>query len=32
MLLSGPVYKYKCGGCNATYYGNAYYSFLNPNL
>ena len=21
MLLSGRVYKYKCGGCNATYYG-----------
>ena len=21
MLLSGPVYKYKCGGYNATYYG-----------
>ena len=20
MLLSGHVYKYKCGGCNATYY------------
>ena len=23
MLLSGLVYKYKCGGCNATYYGKA---------
>ena len=22
MLLSGLVYQYKCGGCNATYYGN----------
>ena len=22
MLLSGLVYKYKCGGCNANYYGN----------
>ena len=21
MSLSGLVYKYKCGGCNATYYG-----------
>ena len=21
MLLSGLVYQYKCGGCNATYYG-----------
>ena len=21
MLLSGFAYKYKCGGCNATYYG-----------
>ena len=21
MLLSGLVYRYKCGGCNATYYG-----------
>ena len=21
MLLSGLVYKYKCGGCNATCYG-----------
>ena len=21
MLLSGIVYQYKCGGCNATYYG-----------
>ena len=20
-LLSGLVYKYKCGGCNSTYYG-----------
>ena len=23
MLLSGLVYQYKCGGCNATYYGKA---------
>ena len=23
MLLSGLVYKYKCGGCNATYYGKS---------
>ena len=22
MLPSGLVYQYKCGGCNATYYGN----------
>ena len=21
MLLSGRLYKYECGGCNATYYG-----------
>ena len=21
VLLSGPVYQCKCGGCNATYYG-----------
>ena len=21
MLLSGPFHKYKCGGCNAIYYG-----------
>ena len=21
MLLSGLAYQYKCGGCNATYYG-----------
>ena len=21
MLLSGLLYKYKCGGCNASYYG-----------
>ena len=21
MLLSGLAYKYKCGGCNTTYYG-----------
>ena len=21
MLLSGLAYKYKCGGCNAAYYG-----------
>ena len=21
MLLSGLVYQYRCGGCNATYYG-----------
>ena len=23
MLLSGLVYQYRCGGCNATYYGKA---------
>ena len=23
MLLSGLAYNYKCGGCNATYYGKA---------
>ena len=27
MLLSGLVYKYKCGGCNATYYGKAKHRF-----
>ena len=21
MLLSGHIYKYKCDGCNVTYYG-----------
>ena len=27
MLLSGLVYQYKCGGCNATYYGNTKHHF-----
>ena len=27
MLLSGLVYRYKCGGCNATYYGKTKHHF-----
>ena len=27
MLRSGLVYKYKCGGCNATYYGDTKHHF-----
>ena len=27
MLLSGIVYQYKCGGCNATYYGKTKHHF-----
>ena len=27
MLLSGLVYRYKCGGCNATYYGKTKHYF-----
>ena len=27
MLLSGLVYQYKCGGCNATYYGKTKHYF-----
>ena len=27
LLLSGLVYKYKCGGCNATYYGKSKHHF-----
>ena len=27
MLLSRLVYKYKCGGCNATYYGKTKHHF-----
>ena len=27
MLLSGLVYQYKCGGCNATYYGKTKHHF-----
>ena len=27
MLLSGLVSKYKCGGCNATYYGKTKHHF-----
>ena len=27
MLLSGLVYKYKCSGCNATYYGKTKRNF-----
>ena len=27
MLLSGLVYKYKCGGCNAIYYGKTKHHF-----
>ena len=31
MLLSGLVYKYKCGGCNTTYYGKTN-AILKPKL
>ena len=27
MLISGLVYKYKCDGCNATYYGKTKHHF-----
>ena len=27
MLLLGPVYKYKYGGCHATYYSKTKYHF-----
>ena len=27
MLLSGLFYQYKCGGCNATYYGKNKHHF-----